>query len=64
MPIGVFASSTGNALDIIACYVNPDTGEKKIIKRQKMKDQTNKITKVISDELLSAMDNDIDDYKV
>ena len=64
VPIGVFVTSTDNILDIIACYVNPDSGEKKIIKRQKMKDQTDKITKVISDELLSAMANNIDDYKV
>jgi hydroxymethylbilane synthase len=64
VPIGVFASSTDNVFDIVACYVNPDSGEKIIIKRQKMKDQADKITKVILDELLSAMENNIDDYKV
>ena len=61
MPIGVFASSKDVGLDIIACHVNPNTGDKIVVKRQKLTGRTNEIAKLISDELLSAVDGNITD---
>ena len=59
VPIGVCAFSRENALDIVACHVDPNSGKKIIVKREKLQGQTKEIAKVISDKLLAIMGENI-----
>ena len=59
VPVGVFAYSTDNGLNIVACHVDPNSGEKLIIRRQNVKGAAEKIAEVFSDKLLFALDKNI-----
>ena len=58
-PIGVFASSTDEGLDVIACYVNPITGDKKVVRQKKLKGLSSNIAEVVAYKLLSAIEGNI-----
>ena len=55
VPVGVFATSTEDGLNIVACHVNPNTGDKIVVRRQKLKGKTKEIAEAISDKLLSSV---------
>ena len=59
VPVGVFASSIDDGLDIVACHADPDSGDKTVVRRQNLKGQTDEIAEIISDQLLSAIDKNI-----
>ena len=62
---GVIAYPTKDGLNIIACYINPNSGYKTVVRRQNMNGQTDEIAEEISYKLLSAMDKNIaDGYRV
>ena len=65
VPVGVFASEGDDGLDIVACHVDPDSGDKIVVRRQKLKGEANQIAEEISDKLLFAVDKKIaDGYRV
>ena len=59
LPVGVFASAVDDSLDIIACHADPDTGDKTVTRRQNLKGQTEEIAEEFSEQLLSAMNENI-----
>ena len=65
VPVGVFATSTDDGIDIVACHVNPNTGDKIVVRRQKLKGKTKEIAEAISDKLLSSVNENIaDGYRI
>ena len=61
VPVGVFASTSDDGLNIIACHVDPDSGYKTVVRRQNLKGHACKIAEKVSDKLLAAIDGNIDD---
>ena len=59
VPIGVFATSTDNGLNIVACYVDQNSGEKLIVRRQNVKGATEEIADKIANILLSSVEKTI-----
>ena len=61
VPVGVFAYSTDNGLNIVACHVDPNSGEELIIRRKNVKGAAEKIAEVFSDKLLSTINKNVED---
>jgi porphobilinogen deaminase len=59
VPVGIFASAVDDSLNIIACHADPDTGDKTVTRRQNLKGQTEEIAEEFSEQLLSAMNENI-----
>ena len=59
VPVGVFASTVDDGLDIVACHADPNSGDKTVVKRQNLKGKADEIVEIISDKLLSAIDKNI-----
>tara|TARA_B100001250_G_scaffold117492_1_gene99739 strand:- start:4002 stop:4892 length:891 start_codon:yes stop_codon:yes gene_type:complete len=50
-PIGAFATSYKNGIDIHACYIDPDTGKKTVVKKQRLTGASKELVKGIAREL-------------
>ena len=58
-------NNSDDGLNIIACHVNPNTGDKIVVRRQKLKGKTKEIAEAISDKLLSSVNENIaDGYRI
>ena len=65
VPVGVFAYTVDDGLNIVACHADPDSGDKAVVRRLNLKGQIEEIAEEIADKLLSAMDENIADvYRV
>ena len=52
-PVGAFASTEDEGIKISACHVNPESGDKRVVRKENLQGKADEIAKLIADNLLN-----------